>query len=407
MRNEVSNTHLADAEPNRSASIPLRGGRFIVATSGLADGPSKALARFLVEGGAASVHVVTHPLVAEGPGEHRVEELRTGASRVVRRPNRPPFTYLLDPITPLRLPKADVWVGFNCLVTAQGLIRRRTGRVRRVIHWSVDFVPKRFGAGPLTSVYERLDNWAVSSADSRVELSDAAYRGRLASYGLSEASCPAVIVPMGSWTHEAPRTSVDRLATPRLVFLGHLVERMGVTLVVRLAAELRRRGRAVPIDIVGGGPMLEDLRALSVELGVDDLMTFHGFVADFADVERVLASSVIGLAPYEVDESSFSRFADPGKLKAYLGAALPVLLTSVPPNASELAEFGGAELLEPTPDDFADAVCRMLDDPAEWKRRHVAAQSHAQEFDWNVMFRRALPHLGISVDPPDHEQRSR
>ena len=407
VRNDVSNTNLAGAEPAGSASIPLRGRRFIIATSGLADGPSKALGRFFVEGGAASVHVVTHPLVAEGPGEHRVEELCTGTTRVLRRPNRPPVTYAFDPITPVRLPKADVWVGFNCLVTAQGLLRRRVGRVGRVIHWSVDFVPSRFGAGPLTSLYERLDAWAVSAADARVELSDAAYRGRLAAYGFSETSCPAEIVPMGSWTHEAPRTSTDRLGAPRLVFLGHLVERMGVTLVVHLAAELRRRGRAVPIDIVGGGPMLEDLRALAVALGVDDVITFHGFVADFADVERVLASSVIGLAPYEVDESSFSRFADPGKLKAYLGAALPVLLTPVPPNASELVEFAGAELLAPTPDAFADAVCRMLDDPAEWERRHVAAEMHAQEYDWNVLFRRALPQLGLSVEPPNHDQRPR
>ncbi len=389
---------MADADRPDLDPVPLRGGRFIVATSGFADGPSKALGRFLVESGAATVHVVTHPLVPEGPGEHRVDELVSGAVRVARRPNKPPLTYLFDPVTPLRLPAADVWVSFNCLVTAQGLLRRRAGRVRHVIHWSVDFVPERFGTNLLTRVYERLDKWAVTSSDARVELSDAAYHGRLEAYGLTAARCPAEIVPMGSWIDEAPRTGPDRLVAPRLVFLGHLVERMGVSLVVHLAAELRRRGRAVPIDVVGGGPMLEGLRALASQKQVDDLVMFHGFVADFAEVERVLSAGVVALAPYETDESSFSRFADPGKLKAYLGAALPILLTPVPPNATELVDHAGAELLEPTATAFADAVCRLLDDPAEWRRRHRAAEKHARQYDWNSMFRSALPRLGISLE---------
>jgi glycosyltransferase involved in cell wall biosynthesis len=368
-----------------------------VATSGVAEGPSQALARFLVECEASAVTVVSHPLVVEGPGEHIVEELVTGFRRSIRRPNRPPVTFLFDPLTPLRLPAADAWFGFNCLVTAQGLLRRRVRQVRRVVHWSVDFVPRRFGDSPLTRVYDALDKRCILSADGRVELSDAAYRGRLHSYGLRSGQAPAEIVPMGSWTSDAPSISSEAWQKPRLVFLGHLVERMGVPLAIDLVAELRRRGRAIPLDIIGGGPAISDLRERAVAKSVEDLVTFHGFIERFSDVQRLLAGGAIALAPYDVDESSFSRFADPGKLKAYVAAGLPALLTPVPPNAEELETDGGARVLEPSVSAFADAVCELLDDRELWTARQRSAYVYGRRFDWGEMLTRSLPRLGFDV----------
>lgn len=383
-------------------AVALPGGTFVVVASGYADGPSQPFVRFLNEQGAGRVTVVTHPLVPEGPGEHWVDEYVHGEPRPRKArtlPNRPPYSYAVDPFSPLLLPKADVWVGFNCLATSQGLVRRRFGRVKRVIHWNVDFAPERFGASPVTRLYEWLDRKCVTSADGRVELSEAAHEGRLRAYHLAPGANRAAVIPMGSWTDDGPRCNVRCLEAPRLVFLGHLVERMGVPLVLDLAEALRDRGRSVPIDIVGGGPMLAQLQAVTTARGLGDVVTYHGFLPDFADVQRLLAGAAIALAPYETDESSFSRFADPGKLKAYLGAGLPVMLTPVPPNAHEMAREGGAQLLPPDSTTFADAVVAILDDRREWSRRHAAATEYAIRFDWGHLFTAALPQLGILLGP--------
>lgn len=378
--------------------IVLEGSRFVVASSGVADGPSQALSRFLVERGAREVWVVSHPLVAEGEPEHHVHEMVSGRRRSFRRPNRPPLTFVFDPVTPLRLPEVDVWVGFNCLVTSQGLVRRRLRRVRRVVHWSVDFVPQRFGDSPLTRMYDRLDRWCITASDGRVELSAAAFRGRLEAYGLPPDAAPAEIVPMGSWLDETPSTTICALDAPRLVFLGHLVDRMGVPTVLDTVVDLRRRGVAVEADVIGGGPLLEPLRKRAAEIGVGDAVTFHGFVDDFSEVRRLLARGAIAVAPYEVDETSFSRFADPGKLKAYLAAGLPILLTPVPPNAAEIAAEGGATIVEPGSACFADAAAQLLADRGSWARRHQAALDYATRFDWDVLLAAALPRLGIDLD---------
>ena len=53
------------------------------------------------------------------------------------------------------------------------------------------------------------------------------------------------------------------------------------------------------------------------------------------------------------------RQADPGKLKVYLAAGLPILLTDVPPNAQELAAIGGAEIVPADAGAFADAIERQ------------------------------------------------
>jgi hypothetical protein len=87
-------------------------------------------------------------------------------------PLRPPFSYAADPFVPLWPPRVDAWFGFNPLACARGLVARRLGRARRVVLWSVDFVPDRFGPGtPATRIYDRLDRLCCTRADARVELS--------------------------------------------------------------------------------------------------------------------------------------------------------------------------------------------------------------------------------------------
>ena len=384
----------------RRSHLPVDGQRIAVVSSGFADGPAQPLVRFFSENGVADVIFVSHPLTGEGPAEHRVDRYLAGVRQpqiVHARPNRPPFTYAFDPITPLHLPRVDTWIGFNCLATAQGLARRRVGLVQRVVHWNVDFVPDRFGNRMLNRLYTSLDRACCTRSNSRVELSQAALESRVQAYAMDPHGCPVEVIPMGTWIDAAPKATALNLDAPRVVFLGHLVERMGVPLLLDALAILVERGISLAADIVGGGPLLADLDRQCAGRGLSELVTRHGFVADFDDVAKILSRACIAVAPYQVDETSFSRFADPGKLKAYLGAALPILLTDVPPNAQELAQLGGAEIL---PDDavaFANAIQGLLQNRQEWLRRHAAAQLYAQRFDWGHMFSHALPRLGISM----------
>jgi glycosyltransferase involved in cell wall biosynthesis len=369
---------------------------FAIVANGFADGPAQALRDYLVAR-AARVVAVFHPLTSEQGTRHMVTEY-SGGNRVRTRsiavPLRPPLSFASDPFVPLRMPAVDTWLGFNPMACARGLVARRLGRARRVVLWSVDFVPQRFGRTPLTRVYDGLDRLCCKRTDIRVELSTAARDARNRHHGLRDALVPVHVVPMGAWLSRVPRVPDDGAERRRVVFLGHLVPRQGVALLLEALSQLHRRGVSVEADVVGDGPLLAELRGHAARAEIDAIVRFHGFVEDHRRVEEVLARASLAVAPYEPSPDSFTRYADPGKLKAYLAAGLPILLTAVPPVAAELAEKAGAEIVPYEAEALAGAIERGLESPERWRARRQAALAYAERFDWDVLLGEFLRAIG-------------
>lgn len=374
---------------------------FAIATNGLVDGPAQALREHLVREGARRVVTMAHPLLREGDTRHEIRVDEPGREPRVRRvalPFRPPYTYPLDLLVPPWPPAVDAWLGFNGLAAARGLAARALGRASSVTYWCVDFVPERFGPGRITAAYDAVDRLCCSRADLRVELSDAAREGRDRRHAAAAASfAPVQIVPMGAWLDRVPTIAQDAIAAPRVVYMGHLVERQGVVTLIEALALLARRGTPVAAEIVGRGELEGRLRAEAARAGLGESVRFHGFVPDHRDLERILATGSIAVAPYATAGDSFTRFADPGKLKAYLAAGLPILTTSVPPNGAELAAEGGAEIVDDDPRSLADAIERLLSAPEVWAARRERALAMARRYDWPSVLAPALRRLGFSA----------
>jgi glycosyltransferase involved in cell wall biosynthesis len=336
-----------------------------------------------------TVQTVFHPLTREQGNTHVIATYADGAPVGERRIPlglSPPASFVLDPFVPVLPPEADVWFGFNPLACARGLLARRA---HRVILWSVDFVPDRFGRGTLpTRIYDRLDRLCCRRADGRVELSEAARAGRNARHALEGEAAEAHIVPMGAWIDRVPTTPPDGDARRRVVFLGHLVERQGVDVLLDALAACE-----LAADVIGTGPLEAELRDRASRLGVD--VTFHGYVDDHRTVERILSAGSVAVAPYRRSDDTFTRYADPGKLKAYVAAGLPIVMTDVPPNAAELAAEAGAEIVDDDPASIAAAITRALDSPEKWRARRAAALAYARRFDWNVLLGELLDQLEL------------
>jgi glycosyltransferase involved in cell wall biosynthesis len=361
-----------------------------IVSNGFADGPAQALRDYLV---ARNVDVVTvfHPLTPEQGTQHRIATYGGGKrldEHAVTLPLQPPASYALDPFVPLLPPKVDAWFGFNPLACARGLASRALGRAGRVFLWSVDFVPDRFGRDTVaTRIYDRLDRLCCRHADARVELSTRAREARDRRHRLS-AAAPAHVVPMGAWLERVPTTTPDSFRRRRVVFLGHLVPRQGVDGLLDALARLD----GVSADVIGTGPLESELR----ERARDRDVTFHGYLADHRDVERLLGASAVAVAPYRHTAETFTRYADPGKLKAYVAAGLPIVLTDVPPNARELAAEAGAEVVADDAAAIADGISRALASPEQWRARREAALAYARRFDWNVLLAGLLEKLELS-----------
>jgi glycosyltransferase involved in cell wall biosynthesis len=371
---------------------------FVIASNGFADGPAQALRDYLVERRAAEVMTILHPLGREDEPAHLITRWRRGAlvgSRRVRLPSHPPLTYPFDLLVPLWPPAADVWFGFNATSCLRGVAARGMGRAHQVVYWCVDYVDERFGTGLLTSAYERLEGFCCRRATARFELSAAATEARNRRHA-GRRLAPSYIVPMGSWMLRTPKTSADAWQRRRIVYLGHLVPRQGVGTMIEAIALLNRRGFRVTADVIGRGPEEGALQRQVEQNSLGDMVRFHGFIEDHRQVEAVLAECSVGVAPYLTDVASFTQFADPGKLKAYLGAGLPIVLTPVPPIAKELAESGAALLVESSPESLASGIEAVLSSAVDWQRRRDAALTLTQRYDWEVILGDALRSLGFT-----------
>ncbi|MBA3757281.1 glycosyltransferase [Candidatus Saccharibacteria bacterium] len=379
--------------------IHIKDSSFIISTNGFADGPAQALRDYLLDVPCETLTVLNHPLVSENKGEHLVTTYTRGKEKTAKKynlPNKPPYTYLFDPLVPLSLPASTAWFGFNNLAALRGLVRRKRGSVDNVYYWAVDFVPNRFGEGVLTRAYNKLDGYVSKNVDARIELSKAALAGRTKHLGLSNKSlATAFVVPMGAWLGKIPKANTSNWKNKKIVYLGHLVERQGVDRLIKAIGILNKEGIDIRLEVVGDGPMLNNLKEMTNELGISQKAKFHGFVKEHKDVEAILASATVAVAPYVKDEKSFTQFADPGKLKAYLGAGLPIVLTDVPPNASGIESAGAGIVVNDSPESIAEAIKSYITNQAKWSEAHKNSLIYAKQFDWNDILTEVLGKIGF------------
>lgn len=372
---------------------------FTIVANGFADGPAQPLRDYLLAKKAKKIIMINHPLVAEGSNKHLITTYKKGkqvAQKAYRLPNHPPYTFIFDPMAPIWVEASDAWFAFNNLAALKGLRQKKRGKTDKVYYWAVDFVPNRFGKNPMTTAYNWVDKKVCTEADGRIELAQTAILKRPEYLGLYKNKiAPALVAPMGTWLDRTPKTTPASWKNKKVVYLGHLVERQGVATLVNALAILIKNDPEITAEIIGGGPEGEPLRKLAKKLGISKQVTFHGFVKDHKDVESILASGTIAAAPYVNDKTSFTQFADPGKLKAYLGASLPIVLTDVPPNAKELEALGAAVVVEDNPDAVATGLNKLLSDKKAWELAQASASRVAKEFDWNNIMKTTLSKLGF------------
>jgi glycosyltransferase involved in cell wall biosynthesis len=374
---------------------------FFVAVNGAGPSPpASGLIDYLVKHHARRLTTVFHPLEPEQDPHHVVTVYEPGEDpreRRIRLPSRPPFTYVLDPFVPLWPERVDGWFGFNNLACARGLLARRLGRADTVVYWAVDFVPNRFGDNILTRAYDRLDALCCRAADARIELSAAALQGRSDRLGLGPEAAPGHVVPVGAWLDRVAVTPQDGWKARRVLYVGHLIPRQGVGLLVEALELLNRRGVEFEAEIAGSGPQEEQLRQQAARAGLDGKVRFPGFISDQRGVESFLATGSVAIAAYDPADNVLTQHADPSKLKAYLAAGLPIVMTALPHNAQELADRGGAELIPFGAEALADAIERCLSDPGQWATRRDSALQYARSFDWGALLEKPIRSLGFEA----------
>jgi len=148
------------------------------------------------------------------------------------------------------------------------------------------------------------------------------------------------------------------------------------------SAALLHRGVVVLMGNVGTLPQFEPLRALAASPG----LAGRAFVLPTVpptDVAICLAGASIGVIPLQL--RGLFRYASPNKLFEYMAVGLPVVYGDMPPVQAICEQYGCGLPCDPgSPVSIADALNRLLDDPAFYQSQRAGALAAAQVYNWQA-----------------------
>lgn len=159
----------------------------------------------------------------------------------------------------------------------------------------------------------------------------------------------------------------------QLVYAG-LIQERGMDLVVKALRQLRQEDIHARFLVIGDGAYLPRLKALTTELGMDDAVTFTGWVDNRA-IPRHVADSDIGVIPHKRNPHSDTTI--PNKLFDYMACGRAVIVSDAAPLKRIVEEENcGLVFTAGSVESLAATVRRMAADRAmveEMGRRGLAA----------------------------------
>ncbi|KKQ75910.1 MAG: hypothetical protein US96_C0002G0023 [Candidatus Woesebacteria bacterium GW2011_GWB1_38_5b] len=278
--------------------------------------------------------------------------------------------------------KADLYVGASAFDTLPGIICKKIIQLRATFFLTIDFVPKRFAFPILNKIYILIDKYSLLHSTQTWNPSPRMAEGREIVWGYPKSyRSRQVNMPFGIWLDQFP-VSRKKTKEPTLIFSGHLVPKQGVQLALESMPLILKSQPKTKLIVIGKGEYLPELQKIAQRLHISKQVSFLGYV-DPATQSRLLLSSWIGLATFDPQLDTFSYYADPGKIKTYLGHGLPVVLTDVPYIAQVVNQKKAGKMIKYDPRDFADAIIGLISNPALLRQYSQNARSLAESFDWN------------------------
>ncbi len=371
-----------------------------------APGPPHALWDFLRSRKGLRIEFIGHPLESYKPSESFYKFAKNGEliiSREIKRPSRPmPIAYFKD----IWLnwfwlfwgPRRDLVIALDSLNAFSAICLKKIGRVKMVVFYTIDYVPKRFTNPWLNKLYHWLDFFACQQADYVWNLSQKMTEERLKRGLDSRFGAKQLTVPIG--TESSIQTSKIKHLPDLVVFMGHLRAGQGVDRLIQAWPEISQKRPKARLRLIGGGPLLDEYRQLVKKLGLTDQIEFTGFVPTNEEMRQLLAEGSIAVAPYVDDPDNYTRYTDPGKPKEYLAAGLPVVITKVPAIAEIIQEQQLGIAIEDNLHSIAKAVTTLLAAP-DLESYRQRALDFAQSQSWQVIFQAAFTKMKIKLGPPN------
>lgn len=383
------------------ADKKLKNIRIVLVTHEYATGPAHALDPYLCRKG-SHVLFIGHPFHF---ATHPMSHYHISLDRIVSEERVFPNYFhneILNVIKDIfltcwwvmRYGASDIYIGVDGVNAVTGLVLRSIGLTKKVIFYTIDYTPVRYKNSFLNRLYFWLDRTAVIHSDVVWNLSIKMSEEREKNGIPTRFRKKQIVVPMGTEGNIVP-VPFKQVRRFHVAHMGHLIPKQGVAMLIHALSRISKKIPAIHIDILGGGEEESNLKILAKTLNVSHLITFHGYIKNHDDLIRRLSLCAVGVAPYEDAPDNCVRNTDSGKVKAYLDAGLPVIVTKVPEIWKEL-EYNKAGIgVDYTEQSLADAVIKLLSDTKILRQYHEGARILAKKYRWENIFSDAFKSVDL------------
>ena len=205
-------------------------------------------------------------------------------------------------------------------------------------------------------------------------------------------SAQPVIIPFGATVEppaELPPPRQDPAAPFALLFVGRLVERKGVHVLLEALATLPR-DRPVTLHVLGDGPERARLEAQAAALGLDGRVRFHGFVPAEA-LRGHLAACDAFVLPAVVDAKGDVEGLGVVLLEA-MSYGKPTIASAAGGILDIVQDGRNGRLVRPGDvPALAAAITKLMDDPALGRELGLHGREDVQtRFSWDVIVDRLV-----------------
>ena len=274
----------------------------------------------------------------------------------------------------------DLFIGEGHIYSLVGVLMKKLGLVKRIAYSSGDYFTNVKSFRVIDKVVSRNVDVIWCSSDLMLKEREKDLKGiRFA---------PQVVMPLGIvMRDEAVQKKAQNAKT--VLFMGNIQPHQGIDLMIDAFSEIRKEHPDLVLEIIGRGPYTESAQRRVEEAGLSLCVVFHGFVDDEKKIDEIYKRSLVGMALYHPELSSFTKLSDPGKIKDYLSAGLPVITTNVFPFSKEIAESGAGVVVSYEKDSVVDALKRILNPHTAVAFRESAIKL-ATRYLWDLVLDRTM-----------------
>lgn len=384
------------------STIPLNEFRYLIITHKLFIGAGQDLYKYL-KGIGAEVVLIEHSFFSF-PDRKTTEtsfldgmELRKSGCDYKFLPDA--MVYVKDFVASISLALRqketfDITIGCGGFNALAAWLLRFLGKTKKAIFYTIDFAPRRFHSRMLNNIYHQIDYYCVRNCDQTWNVSSRIAAGREKfNPDFKKEPRQQKVVPIGVWLNDLPdhREKYDH---PTAIFIGHLTRQQGLHIVFESIPLILAKLPEFRLLIIGSGEYEDELKRISLRLGIEDNVSFQGAIIDSLRLAEIMRKAHLGLALYEeLDESDTAYYADSTKIKTYLAMGLPVLLSDVPHNAREIERNNCGLVVSAEPDAISSGILDLMSNRAKLRDYSLNCLKYIQNSDWNKIFYDALSNI--------------